>query len=97
MANSSLEQSQKNDNSDPQSAFSKRESTYAPNAEPMSPEKISEMNMIGEGAPPKISRDLVAARAHEIWVESGKLPGRDEQNWLQAEEDLRTRTTRHEF
>lgn len=35
------------------------------------------------------SREQIAARAFEIYKKSGCRPGQDEQNWLQAERELR--------
>ncbi|MGH7142536.1 MAG: DUF2934 domain-containing protein [Planctomycetota bacterium] len=40
-------------------------------------------------APPTFTRDQIAHRAHQVWVESGCLPGRDLENWLAAETLLR--------
>ena len=65
-------------------------SNYAPNAAPMSPERMSEMNMDTEGAPPKISKEILATRAYEIWELDGYQEGNDIRNWLQAEKELRT-------
>lgn len=65
-------------------------SNYVPNAAPMNPEKISEMNMETEGAPPKIDKELLAARAYEIWEQDGCEEGNDIRNWLQAEGEFRT-------
>jgi len=70
-----------------------RHSKFAPNAAPMNPDKVSEMNMDTEGAPPIISNDLIAARAYEIWEEAGREEGNDIRNWLQAEMELRNRST----
>jgi hypothetical protein len=68
-------------------------SEYSQNAKPMSPDKVSEMNMDTEGAPPKVTIDLIAARAFEIWQQQGCREGSDIENWLQAEEELRARTS----
>lgn len=38
---------------------------------------------------PETPHDDVARRAYAIYVSSGCLPGRCEQNWLQAERELR--------
>jgi hypothetical protein len=35
------------------------------------------------------SSDEIAKRAFEIWEASGRPPGRDVENWLQAEAELR--------
>jgi len=37
----------------------------------------------------KITREQVAQRAHEIWVKGGCKHGQDEQNWLEAERQLK--------
>ncbi|MCX5644089.1 MAG: DUF2934 domain-containing protein [Phycisphaerae bacterium] len=37
----------------------------------------------------KISREQIAQRAHEIWVKNGCKHGQDEQNWLEAERQLK--------
>jgi hypothetical protein len=37
----------------------------------------------------KITREQVAQRAHEIWVKNGCKHGQDEQNWLEAERQLK--------
>lgn len=33
-------------------------------------------------------QEAIRKRAREIWEESGRIPGRDSQNWLRAEEDV---------
>ena len=33
--------------------------------------------------------DQIAQRAKEIWTKKGCLPGQDEQNWLEAERQLK--------
>ncbi|MFN7971710.1 MAG: DUF2934 domain-containing protein [Acidobacteriota bacterium] len=38
----------------------------------------------------KPSQQVIAARAHELWVLSGRKPGRDLENWLAAEKDIRS-------
>ncbi len=35
----------------------------------------------------------IALRAYEIFIESGCVPGRDDENWLQAEAELRARSS----
>jgi hypothetical protein len=42
----------------------------------------------------KISREQIAQRAHEIWVKSGCKHGMDEQNWLEAERQLKAEMSR---
>jgi hypothetical protein len=39
--------------------------------------------------PREITSDMIAQRAHEIWVRRGCRPGEDEQNWMEAERQLR--------
>mgnify|MGYP003538046969 CR=1 FL=1 len=40
--------------------------------------------------PPAIgSHDLIASRAYEIWQHRGQVHGRDQQDWFQAERELR--------
>jgi hypothetical protein len=34
--------------------------------------------------------EQIAQRAKQIWESSGRQPGRDEENWLRAETELRT-------
>ena len=36
----------------------------------------------------KPTREEIARRAYEIFEQSGRVPGRDMQNWLQAEAQL---------
>lgn len=38
---------------------------------------------------PNPPHDDIARRAHEVYMSSGCLPGRCDQNWLQAERELR--------
>ena len=37
----------------------------------------------------KVTHEQIAKRAHEIWVKRGCKHGHDEQNWLEAERQLR--------
>jgi hypothetical protein len=37
----------------------------------------------------KRSKEEIRARAHEIWEQHGRPPGRDVEFWLQAEAELR--------
>ena len=37
----------------------------------------------------KIAREQIAQRAHDIWVKNGCKHGQDEQNWLEAERQLK--------
>lgn len=41
------------------------------------------------GRSTKISHEQVALRAREIWMKRGCRPGQDEQNWLEAEAQLK--------
>ena len=40
-------------------------------------------------APVSFPADKIAARAYEIWDRTGRPHGRDQQNWLDAEAELR--------
>jgi hypothetical protein len=35
-----------------------------------------------------LAYEQIAQRAEEIWIKKGRLPGQDEQNWLEAERQL---------
>lgn len=41
-----------------------------------------------QSEPITISRDQIAARAYEIWVDKGQPAGQDDINWQQAEKEL---------
>jgi hypothetical protein len=41
------------------------------------------------GALAKPSQKRIRRRAHEIWEENGRPPGRDEEFWFQAEREFR--------
>jgi hypothetical protein len=41
-----------------------------------------------------LTREQIAARAFEIYMRSGCRPGQDEQNWLQAEKELRAEASK---
>ena len=41
-----------------------------------------------------LPHDQIAARAFEIYLRNGCQPGQDEQNWLQAEKELRQTSQR---
>ncbi|MCL5280298.1 MAG: DUF2934 domain-containing protein [Planctomycetes bacterium] len=43
---------------------------------------------------PKPTREQIAQRAHEIWVKNGCKHGQDEQNWLEAERQLKAEMSR---
>ncbi|MGE5296645.1 MAG: DUF2934 domain-containing protein [Solirubrobacterales bacterium] len=40
------------------------------------------------------SYEQIAKRAEEIWKKKGCLPGQDEQNWLEAERQLKAELAR---
>ena len=42
----------------------------------------------------KPTREQIARRAHEIWVKNGCKHGQDEQNWLEAERQLKAELSR---
>jgi hypothetical protein len=42
----------------------------------------------------KIAREQIAQRAHEIWVKNGCKHGHDEQNWLEAERQLKAEASK---
>ncbi|OFV88984.1 MAG: hypothetical protein A2V74_04030 [Acidobacteria bacterium RBG_16_70_10] len=42
-----------------------------------------------EAIPPGPSHDAIAKRAYEIWLGRGGEPGREVENWLEAERELR--------
>ena len=35
------------------------------------------------------TQEQIAERAHAIWIQNGRRPGRDQANWLEAEAQLR--------
>jgi len=41
-----------------------------------------------KAAPTSPTHEEIASRAKQLFVESGHVPGRDEQNWLEAERQL---------
>ena len=41
-----------------------------------------------KAAPAPPTHDEIASRAQQLYTESGNVPGRDEQNWLEAERQL---------
>jgi len=48
-----------------------------------------------EGAePPAPSHEEIARRAYELALKRGGEPGREQEDWLQAEKDLRAEKTR---
>ena len=42
----------------------------------------------------KIPHELVAQRAHEIWVKQGCSHGRDQEHWFEAERQLKAELAR---
>jgi hypothetical protein len=42
----------------------------------------------------KITPEQIAQRAHELWVKNGCKHGQDEQNWLEAERQLKAEMSR---
>ena len=38
---------------------------------------------------PMPTHEQISRRAHEIWLKRGSKPGQDEQNWLEAEAELK--------
>lgn len=41
-----------------------------------------------------LTYEQIAQRAQEIWIKKGRLPGQDEQNWLEAERQLKAELAR---
>ena len=41
-------------------------------------------------------RDEIAARAYRIWVEEGRPPGKAQEHWLRAEQEVAGQTQRQE-
>lgn len=41
----------------------------------------------------ELPHDKITQRAYEIWVRKGRPEGQDEQNWKEAEAELRTELT----
>lgn len=46
------------------------------------------------GKGPMIAHDQIARRAHDIWVSKGCRPGQEDQNWLEAERQLKAERAR---
>jgi hypothetical protein len=44
-------------------------------------------------AAPKLNHDEIAHRAYELFLSNGAMHGRDIDHWLQAESELRRRST----
>ena len=47
------------------------------------------------GAAPRLTHQQIAERAKALWLAGGCLPGRDEQNWLEAEVQLKAELKSH--
>ena len=47
-------------------------------------------DMTNENKDPMSDQDAIARRAHELFVERGGEPGHHEEDWLRAEEELRS-------
>jgi Polyketide cyclase / dehydrase and lipid transport/Protein of unknown function (DUF2934) len=43
---------------------------------------------------PRVTQEDIAARAYELYLERGQLPGYEEQDWLEAEKQLTTKSGR---
>jgi hypothetical protein len=57
------------------------------------------LHPVGSSAPvtakaAHITREQIAQRAHAIWVKNGCKHGQDEQNWLEAERQLKAELSR---
>ena len=48
----------------------------------------TELHRVTLASRPLPTREQVASRAYEIWQQSGCMPGRDAENWAQAEREL---------
>lgn len=48
--------------------------------------------MTNENKDPLSDQDAIARRAHELFVERGGEHGHHEEDWLRAEEELRTQS-----
>ena len=48
------------------------------------------LHRVAYSARPMPTHDQIALRAYEIWLQSGCVPGRDAENWSQAERELST-------
>ena len=56
-----------------------------------------ETDLLSNSPTPVRTADLheaIRQRAEEIYVQSGRIPGRDVQNWTQAEHEIREQTTK---
>lgn len=45
-------------------------------------------------ATPAVPQEQIAMRAYEKWCQRGCPPGTDQQDWLEAEQELRTELSR---
>ncbi len=41
----------------------------------------------------ELDREAISRRAFEIWEKNGRVPGHDLENWLRAEQELRSGMT----
>jgi hypothetical protein len=48
------------------------------------------LHRVSFSARPFPTHEQIACRAYEIWLQSGCVPGRDSENWAQAERELST-------
>ena len=48
----------------------------------------SELHHVAPPHRPMPTREQIALRAYEIWLQSGCIAGRDAENWIQAEREL---------
>jgi Protein of unknown function (DUF2934) len=48
----------------------------------------TELHRVSVAPRPLPSREQIAQRAYELWMQSGCSYGRDDENWLQAEREL---------
>ena len=64
-----------------------------PQITPLHPAKTQPPQTPGDSRPaelgPEPTADQIAERARVLWRKSGCLPGRDRQNWLEAEAQLK--------
>jgi len=48
----------------------------------------SELHRVTTTHRPRPTREQIALRAYEIWLQTGCVSGRDSENWIQAEREL---------
>jgi hypothetical protein len=66
-----------------------------PTTAPTAPAARSSAAVQAAPASPQPTRDQIAQRAQTLWQAKGCPAGQDEQNWLEAERQLRTEMCRH--